>query len=291
MTKTTLYIRTGAAAIAAAFALTSTSVLAQDAAPVADVPIASEPTPEPTEPTPVADPAPVAETSAAVTAKAAAKPKAVAKPAARPATATAAPAAPAVQAPVAETGVAPELTAAEPMIVDPVAVAQVEPTAEPISDGTSAQLAFGGALALLALAGAALGLSRRRKARRMVDEYDYEPVAAAPAPLATTTPEHVRPAFDWGQSNPPPVMAASHGKESFTERARRGPTPDNPSLSLKKRLKRATFFEQREREVAAGEATPIDRFAGLSQKAVEAVEAVEPPRATAPSYGRVFQPA
>ena len=26
----------------------------------------------------------------------------------------------------------------------------------------------------------------------------------------------------------------------------RGPTPDNPSLSLKKRLKRAAFFEQRE---------------------------------------------
>ena len=30
----------------------------------------------------------------------------------------------------------------------------------------------------------------------------------------------------------------------------RGPTPDNPSQSLKKRLKRAAFFDQRERDVA-----------------------------------------
>ncbi|MGH6729799.1 MAG: hypothetical protein ACREBK_06565, partial [Sphingomicrobium sp.] len=215
MTKTTLHTRTGAAAIAAAFALSSTSVLAQDAAPVADVPIVSEPAPATIEAAPAAEPAPsepviatpVADAAAAATPKAAAKPKVAAK--AAPVTATAVP------APIAEATPAPKLTAAEPMIADPAFVAPVEPTAEPMTDDGSAQVAFGGALALLALGGAALGLSRRRKSRRMLEEQAYEPVAA-PAPAMTTTPEHTRPAFDWGQSNPAPVMAASHGKESFT---------------------------------------------------------------------------
>jgi hypothetical protein len=52
-----------------------------------------------------------------------------------------------------------------------------------------------------------------------------------------------------------------------------GPTPDNPSLSLKKRLKRAAFFDQREREVAAGEAVPVDYDAGLPERMVEDIEA------------------
>lgn len=52
-------------------------------------------------------------------------------------------------------------------------------------------------------------------------------------------------------------------RESHVERARRGPTPDNPSLSLKKRLKRAAFFDQRDREVAEGKAAPVDPDAGL----------------------------
>jgi hypothetical protein len=51
--------------------------------------------------------------------------------------------------------------------------------------------------------------------------------------------------------------------ESHVERARRGPTPDNPSLSLKKRLKRAAFFDQRERLAAEGKAVPVDADAGL----------------------------
>jgi hypothetical protein len=53
--------------------------------------------------------------------------------------------------------------------------------------------------------------------------------------------------------------------ESWTERAKCGPTPDNPSQSLKKRMKRAAFFEKRDREVAAGEAEPVDADAGLPE--------------------------
>jgi hypothetical protein len=54
-----------------------------------------------------------------------------------------------------------------------------------------------------------------------------------------------------------------------------GPTPDNPSLSLKKRLKRAAFFDKRDREVAAGEAAPVDADAGLPDQMVEDIAELE----------------
>ena len=54
-----------------------------------------------------------------------------------------------------------------------------------------------------------------------------------------------------------------------------GPTPDNPSLSLKKRMKRAAFFDQRERDVAAGEAEPVDSEAGLPEQMIEDNEALD----------------
>jgi hypothetical protein len=57
--------------------------------------------------------------------------------------------------------------------------------------------------------------------------------------------------------------------ESHMDRAMRGPTPDNPSLSLRSRLKRAAFFDQRERQVEAGEAEPVDAEAGLPETGVE----------------------
>ena len=57
--------------------------------------------------------------------------------------------------------------------------------------------------------------------------------------------------------------------ESHVERAMRGPTPDNPSLSLKKRLKRAAFFDKRDREVAEGKAEPVDPDAGLPEAAAD----------------------
>ena len=60
-------------------------------------------------------------------------------------------------------------------------------------------------------------------------------------------------------------------EESHVDRAMLGPTPDNPSLSLKKRLKRAAFFDQREREVAAGEAVPVDSDAGLPEQMMEEI--------------------
>ena len=68
------------------------------------------------------------------------------------------------------------------------------------------------------------------------------------------------------------LNAGSGSDESHVDRAMLGPTPDNPSLSLKKRLKRAAFFDQREREVAAGTAEPVDADAGLPEQMVEDIE-------------------
>jgi hypothetical protein len=68
------------------------------------------------------------------------------------------------------------------------------------------------------------------------------------------------------------LNAGSGSEESHVDRAMLGPTPDNPSLSLKKRLKRAAFFDQREREVAAGTAEPVDTDAGLPEQMVEDIE-------------------
>lgn len=65
------------------------------------------------------------------------------------------------------------------------------------------------------------------------------------------------------------LNAESGSEESHLDRATHGPTPDNPSLSLTKRLKRAAFFDQREREVAAGEAEPVDADAGLPERMLE----------------------
>ena len=63
--------------------------------------------------------------------------------------------------------------------------------------------------------------------------------------------------------------AETGSEESHMDRAVLGPTPDNPSLSLKTRLKRAAFFDQREREVAEGTAEPVDPEAGLPEAGIE----------------------
>ena len=70
--------------------------------------------------------------------------------------------------------------------------------------------------------------------------------------------------------------APSGSDESHVDRAMRGPTPDNPSLSLKTRLKRANFFDKRDRDVEAGEAEPVDPEAGLPESGVEEGFMLEP---------------
>jgi len=99
----------------------------------------------------------------------------------------------------------------------------------------------------------------------------HDPVGE-PQPLIVAPPLS---AFNWGNPQPTSVATATGGTtdapaaadhntgETWVERAQRGPTPDNPSLSLRKRLKRAAFFDKRERDVAAGRAPQVEPDAGL----------------------------
>ncbi len=98
-----------------------------------------------------------------------------------------------------------------------------------------------------------------------------------PDPVAEYEPPVVEPdepAFAWGQpsSREALVERASDDRrpgETWVERAYRGPTADNPSLSLRKRLKRAAFFDQRDRDAAANLAARVEADAGLPERVAE----------------------
>ena len=156
-------------------------------------------------------------------------------------------------------------------------------------------------LALLILAGIAAAIVRRR--RRVREEewvYDepmaeerHEPMAEhlesraeeRQEPLhRPTVDEELSPivapaasAFSFGAREPatekePMVEPERLAGESWIERAYRGPSPSNPSVSLKARLRRGAFFDKRERDAAAGRAEPVDTTAGLPDRMVEEQE-------------------
>ena len=268
----------GSSAIAAAMALTSTPVLAQDVQPATTD----------TTPAPATDSSPVSATDTSTTttttssntadqpkrsvtttrkttvttqsvAHKTSVPKAAPKPTAMPAAqAAAAPvgAAPAKPAPIVDLSAKPATPAA------PSA-----PAAKPMVDRNEALMFGGGALALLALAAAAIAASRRRRNREIVEQSYYEPEATAepaPQPELAHQPPIVSPAasaFAWNRE--PERADERRSDETWVERAYRGPTAENPSLSLRKRLKRAAFFDKRDRDAAAGKAVPVEDDAGL----------------------------
>lgn len=293
MLKTSYLNRSATVAIAATLSLLSTPTVAQDApadlpvaesttvAPEPAAPVASEPAPVPV----VEAPAEPATTATTATPEPKAKPlrarASVAPNASRPVPAAPEPATPEMTAPA---------EAATPTPAEALAAAIPEPTADTIEptavveDDTVEMLTFGGILALLVVGGGVTALMRRRR----------KPVAksiAAPHHAPVFTPvatDHAdRSAFAWGQRDPAPARVAAPAAGSWIERARRGPTPDNPSLSLKKRLKRAAFFERREREVAAGKAVAVPAAAGLPERIVGSARDV----ARRPVFTPAFQSA
>ncbi|HEV2044624.1 MAG TPA: hypothetical protein VGR05_08100 [Sphingomicrobium sp.] len=310
----TLLNRSGLAAIAAATALLSTPVLAQETAPVAadpapivaDTPLPADPAPAPTPPAEAAsDPlAPVEATTTTTTRTTRTT---------RPTRATAAPAArapaPAARvetaAPVAPIAPTPEATPVfDPAMVAPLpetaAATPAPATGDSMIDNDLLPIAGAAGLGILALAGASLALRRRRREDDVViDETYHEPTLARAAPMpVATAPIAAAPlaasvdksAFNWGNTEREPASS-----KSWIDAARRGPTPDNPSLSLKKRLRRASFFEQRERAVAAGTAVPVSPMAGLPDHQSAPVPSAQPVRrvdqGVRMSFGRQFQPA
>jgi len=155
----------------------------------------------------------------------------------------------------------------------------------------------GGAIALVAIGAGVWALSRRRRDEdEVIYEDSYEPETTAEAeaqrepvaeaesmprhdPIREEQPAIVAPeasAFAWGNSAPA-HQAEDDGSdrrpgETWVERAYRGPTPANPSVSLKNRLRRAAFFDKRERDVAAGKAEPVETDAGLPDAMVDEQE-------------------
>ena len=289
--------RSGLAAIAAATAFIATPVLAQDAMPVAAEPapiVADAPLPS----DPAATPTPEVTSEPATPAPVATKSVKTAKPAVRTIrTAVAAPTIVRTAAPVAATvpvaaSTAPVVAPADPAMVaplpEPVAAAPVAPV-ETASNDDLLPIAGAAGLGILALAGAGFAMRRRSRDDDVIAEDEWvEPEYVAAAPVATAPIS----AFAWSDKPVATAPVAASTGLSRIEAAKRGPTPDNPSASLKKRLSRAAFFDQRERAVAAGAAVPVSPMAGLP-KSLARVEA--PTRRAAPTLGmgfnRRFQPA
>ena len=203
---------------------------------------------------------------------------------------------PPATAPAATAAAAPPAaqTAAAPVVrldAKPAPAKTSAAASKPI-DNDTLKMAGGGLLALLALVGIASVLIGRRRSRREKELADaqvlaYEPFETAAAPEHTPAVNHEEPAaaasaFAWGNQEQAYGSAASNERtaegddrrpgESWVERAYRGPSSNNPSVSLRTRLKRAAFFDKREREAAAGTAAPVDGSAGLPDAMVDEQE-------------------
>lgn len=308
--------RLAGTAIAAALAVTATPALAQDADPLAP---ATEETAAPVETAtpvetstadepvaaddPLAPDAQEAAPAAAATTAATTQRRATARSAARPVQRATAPAAAteAVTPPVDETA---SLAATDPALIAPPIAAEPEPmpTDQPAQllalDDDALPIAAGAGLGLLLLGGAAAGLRRRRRKQEVVREPVSEP-AFARRPVHDAPVAHRPAPSPAREMDTKPFMAAPAAGAaglSHVERAKRGPTPENPFLSLKKRLKRAAFFEQRDRAVAAGKAKPVNPTAGLPDRLVKAMAPRPAPTANAghPTIrygGFTYQPA
>jgi hypothetical protein len=136
-------------------------------------------------------------------------------------------------------------------IADMVAAPKADPAPvadQPVLDSDMLPVAGAAGLGVLALAGAgiALGRRKRRKQEERDEQANYvEPVASEPSFVRPATPV-AAPAVA-AATIAPPSFDAPAGSSPRTVAAYKGPTEDNPSLSLKKRLKRARAMDQMER--------------------------------------------
>jgi hypothetical protein len=294
----THYARSGATAIAAVLAVSSIQLSAQEAPTAQSAPTTTT-TPVP-ETTTTADPLAPAPTATDTTTNATPKTKTTVKHTASvKKTAAAARTRTVTRAPAKQPTAPIRAARVVPVVQTPTAAAP-KPAAEPTPSAAqtkadnldTAMEIGGGALALLVVGGGTALAIRRRRRKREEEElawadaaYEPEP---APAELELTAeprrdfdkqPAVYAPAasaFGWGNAQPA-AKASDDGSdrragETWVERAYRGPTPANPSVSLRARLKRAAFFDKREREVAAGTSVAVESDAGLPDNPTGALE-------------------
>ncbi len=174
---------------------------------------------------------------------------------------TDAPATPPAPASASDDSVPAAAAAAAPQAATPVAAND---------DGDMLPIAGAAGAALLLLGGGIYAATRRRRTEGDLAVAAYEtsssemaarPVAAAPV----MAPPVIAPAMTRFSASAP--MADSSLPAGFdlsrfgrhTQAAYRGPTPENPFLSLRRRLKRASFLDARERFAAAPVASSMAR--------------------------------
>jgi hypothetical protein len=274
--------RLGMTAIAAVLALSSTPLAAQEATST-DVPLVTVPAPEPV--APAADPlAPAPEAQASTSAETSATDAAeapettpAAKPVAKRATAktersatrtVAKAAAPVAAAPAAATAVPEAPAAVTPPLVEARSTTEPAPVEQAKSEpkiDEAIPLAGGAGAVILALAGAGMAIRRRKRSEEEEGEWQDERVLAdeatpAPAPEPWNPPvvePTVAPIAATQTDVPEDFDTSGFGRH--VKAAYAGPTPENPSLSLRKRLKLAGELDRRE------------RMAGKPSKAAEPV--------------------
>jgi hypothetical protein len=167
----------------------------------------------------------------------------------------------------------------------PAPAVATTPPAQDAPAASNAMLPIAGAagLGLFGLIGVGVAMRRRKRRNEEETAEQVEPAFEAPA---QADPLFAEPAFAPRSAEQAPAAAsAASGSAgspsdcveaapgSHVETACDGPTANNPSLSIKKRLKRAHFFDQREFLAEAGEVAPMAADAGLP----DAVAAPVPP--------------
>lgn len=279
------HVRSGLTAIAAVLALSSTPLTAQETT----VP---EPAAEtPSEPAPAADPlAPEPSAAEPVTSEPEvreAAPVAAATARRAPTRARAGSERPAPAPPAAE--VSAEPMTVPPPSVDPGAIPVTEPVAppaaEPVQPATELMademlpIAAAGGLGILAIAGAGLAIRRRRRRRVELEHIRANQQYLNAHPEPATEPGFVRasgpaatadaaaPEVQLIKDAPRTRLPSGFDLSRFGPHVRAaylGPTPDNPSLSLKYRLRRAAAMDQRAR--LQGEARPVEAGRAAGQR-------------------------
>lgn len=266
------------------------TVTPQPAAPVIEVTPPTAATPVPVETAP-----PVATAAPERSARAATPRAETARPAASQRTAT--PAAPVEARPVTPPAAVEATPAAAPLPVEAAPIEEAAPPAAATAMDDTLPLVGAGALAVLALGAAGFALSRRRRRDEVfVDEtVEAEPVMADP--IAPPAPAFAREAVPSPVAVAAPASAAAlpngfdisrYGRH--VQAAYRGPTPDNPFVSLKKRLTRAHFYDMQEARAAqAGSVSTPPAQAPAPRPVQDRFEVRSPARGNAQIGG--FRPA
>ena len=285
MTYQTHMLRPVMTAIAAVIALTATPSIAQSVettppivdttpAPTTADPLAADPVVTTASPDPIISE--IAAPAAATPTKRATKPAARSSAApttrsrtiasnnvARPATAAPVAAMAAAPAPAMPAPVEPE---AVPVAAEPVAAPAPVAASDSILANDALPIAGAAGLGLLALLGAGMAMRRRRRDEDEFGEQEVEYVDAEREAMIEPTPSFVRAP----QADPVPVAAPLAAAAAATtlpsgfdisrfgpnvQAAYRGPTEDNPSLSLKRRLTVGSFLDKKAAE--ATNAAPV----------------------------------